>query len=52
MRWSEFPDPTPGKGEVLMRLAAAGVNFMDAGARTSGGPGWAAPTLLGVEGMA
>ncbi|KAA6212143.1 quinone oxidoreductase [Streptomyces albofaciens JCM 4342] len=51
MQWTELPDPAPGKGEVLVRLAVAGVNFMDVGARTSGGPGWAAPTILGVEGM-
>ncbi|OKH98969.1 alcohol dehydrogenase [Streptomyces sp. CB02923] len=51
MNWTEFPDPTPGTGEVLVRLAVAGVNFMDVGARTAGGPGWSAPTVLGVEGM-
>ncbi|MFE9248899.1 quinone oxidoreductase family protein [Streptomyces sp. NPDC007088] len=50
MTWTEFPDPTPGPGEVLVRLAVAGVNYMDVGARKVGGPGWAAPTALGVEG--
>ncbi len=31
MQWTELPDPAPGKGEVLVRLAVAGVNFMDVG---------------------
>ncbi|KIQ66646.1 alcohol dehydrogenase [Kitasatospora griseola] len=51
MRWTELPDPVPGAGEVLVRLGAAGVNYMDTGARASGGPGWAAPVVLGAEGM-
>lgn len=50
MTWTELPDPTPGPGEVLVRLAVAGVNYMDVGAREVGGPGWAAPTVLGAEG--
>ncbi|MEV5602663.1 quinone oxidoreductase [Streptomyces sp. NPDC052299] len=51
MAWTELPEPTPGPGEALVRLGAAGVNFMDVGARKVGGPGWAAPTVLGAEGM-
>jgi len=51
MRWTEMPDPSPGPGEALVRLGAAGVNYMDVGARAGGGPGWAAPAVLGVEGM-
>ncbi|MFD0262233.1 quinone oxidoreductase family protein [Kitasatospora indigofera] len=51
MQWTELPDPVPGPGEVLVRLRAAGVNYMDVGARAVGGPGWAAPAVLGVEGM-
>ncbi|MFC8717898.1 quinone oxidoreductase family protein [Kitasatospora sp. NPDC057198] len=51
MRWTELPDPVPGPGEVLVRLGAAGVNYMDVGARVQGGPGWAVPTVLGAEGM-
>ncbi|WP_329485402.1 quinone oxidoreductase [Kitasatospora sp. NBC_01246] len=50
MHWTELPDPTPAPGEALVRLGVAGVNYMDIGARTQGGPGWAAPTVLGVEG--
>ncbi|MEU9042956.1 MULTISPECIES: quinone oxidoreductase [unclassified Kitasatospora] len=51
MRWTELPDPVPGPGEALVRLGAAGVNFMDVGARAQGGGGWAAPAVLGAEGM-
>ncbi|WP_228717947.1 alcohol dehydrogenase catalytic domain-containing protein [Kitasatospora acidiphila] len=51
MRWTELPDPTPRPGEALVRLGAAGVNYMDVGARAEGGPGWAAPAILGTEGM-
>ncbi len=28
-RWQEMPIPEPGPGEVLVRVAAAGINFMD-----------------------
>lgn len=29
LRYEETSDPTPGKGEVLVKIAAAGVNFLD-----------------------
>ncbi|WP_269856013.1 quinone oxidoreductase family protein [Streptomyces sp. RPT161] len=51
MTWTEVPDPTPGPGQVLVRLGVAGVNYMDIGARTTALPGWSLPTALGVEGM-
>lgn len=51
MRWTELPDPVAGPGEVLVRLGAAGVNYMDTGARQQGAPGWVAPLVLGAEGM-
>ncbi|MFC5667172.1 quinone oxidoreductase family protein [Kitasatospora misakiensis] len=51
MRWTELPDPVPGPGEALVRLGVAGVNYMDVGARALGGAGWAAPVILGAEGM-
>ncbi|QET05526.1 quinone oxidoreductase [Cupriavidus pauculus] len=46
-----LPDPVAGQGEVLVDVAAAGVNFMDIGVR--GGEFWkeyAYPKRLGVEG--
>ncbi|MEH2489673.1 quinone oxidoreductase family protein [Bradyrhizobium sp. AZCC 2230] len=47
----ERPDPIPGPGDVLVEIAAAGVNFMDVGVRQ--GTIWAGmpdPKILGVEG--
>lgn len=51
LQYVERPDPVPGEGEVLVQVHAAGVNFMDIGARH--GTVWAAmpnPKPLGVEG--
>ncbi|NUS14314.1 MAG: quinone oxidoreductase [Streptomyces sp.] len=50
MHWTELPDPVPGPGQALVRVTVAGVNYMDVGARQVGGPGWAPPAVLGVEG--
>jgi NADPH2:quinone reductase len=50
LTWTELPKPVAGPGEVLVRLAAAGVNFMDVGVRTQPVPGWELPTTMGVEG--
>jgi NADPH2:quinone reductase len=47
----ERPDQVPGAGQVLVDVAAAGVNFMDIGARR--GLAWNEvpnPKVLGVEG--
>lgn len=47
----ERPTPTPGPGEALVEVAAAGVNFMDIGVRQ--GMAWTEqpdPKVLGVEG--
>jgi NADPH2:quinone reductase len=47
----EKPNPNPGTGEVLVEIAAAGVNFMDIGVRQ--GLAWSNqpdPKVLGVEG--
>ncbi|SFD04825.1 NADPH2:quinone reductase [Cupriavidus sp. OV038] len=47
----EAPIPVPGKGEVLVEVAASGVNFMDIGVRR--GEFWTEmpyPKALGVEG--
>ena len=29
MEWRELPDPTPGPGDLLVELAAAGLNYID-----------------------
>ena len=47
----ERPDPVAGAGQVLVRIAVAGVNFMDIGVRQ--GMAWNEmpnPKILGVEG--
>lgn len=49
--YADRPDPVPGPGEVLIEVAAAGVNFMDIGVRR--GMAWSTdpdPKTLGVEG--
>lgn len=47
----DWPEPAAGPGEAVVEIAAAGVNFMDIGARR--GMVWsgqADPKILGVEG--
>lgn len=47
----DLPEPLPGPGQVLVEIAAAGVNFMDIGVRN--GMAWhemPLPRALGVEG--
>jgi NADPH:quinone reductase len=47
----ERPDPTPADGEVLLRVEAAGVNYMDVYEREGkGGYGSAPPAVPGAEG--
>lgn len=44
LRLEEVPDPTPGAGEVLIAVAAAGVNYADLAVRQFGGhPGGPPP---------
>lgn len=50
LTWADLPEPVPGPGEVVVELAAAGVNYMDVGVRSGPVPGWMPPTTLGVEG--
>lgn len=49
MQWRELPDPTPGAGEVVVDLAAAGLNFIDTYQR-SGLYEVPLPYTLGLEG--
>jgi NADPH2:quinone reductase len=49
MTVEELPDPAPGTGEVLVRLAATGVNFVDTYHRTGHYPR-PTPFTLGSEG--
>jgi NADPH2:quinone reductase len=50
LEYGELPDPTPGAGEVLVRVRLAGVNFTDVYQRTGVYPG-TLPFTPGVEGM-
>ncbi len=49
LRWVEVEDPTPGPGEVLVELAAAGLNFIDTYHRTGLYP-VELPFVPGMEG--
>lgn len=57
LRPAELPEPTPGAGEVLVELAAAGVNPLDVKMRDGSSgkvKGWSAaafPAILGREGV-
>ena len=49
MKWTELPTPVPVKAEVLVRLEAAGVNFIDVYFRT-GAYATELPAIPGLEG--
>src|SRR5207237_9649817 len=49
LRFGERPKPEPGAGEVLLKLAIAGVNFTDISQR-SGSNKIPLPAILGSEG--
>ena len=48
LRYEDVPDPTPGRGEALVRVGAAGVNFIDIYFRTGLYP-YVIPGTLGLE---
>jgi NADPH2:quinone reductase len=49
LTWQELPDPEPGDGQLLVRLGAAGVNFVDTYHREGRYPR-ELPFVLGEEG--
>jgi len=49
LRYEEVPAPVPGPGQALVRLHAAGVNFIDIYQRTGLNP-LSLPAILGSEG--
>jgi NADPH2:quinone reductase len=48
MKWLELPTPEPGPGEILVRVEAAGVNFIDVYFR-KGAYKMPLPGILGLE---
>jgi NADPH:quinone reductase-like Zn-dependent oxidoreductase len=49
LRYEDVPDPVPGDGEVLVRLAAASLNHLDVWVRM-GLPSVPKPRILGADG--
>lgn len=47
-RYEDAPDPVAGPGEIVVRIAAAGINYSDVGARRNPEPG-AFPRIAGSE---
>jgi NADPH2:quinone reductase len=45
----ELPEPTPGPGEILIRVASAGINFSDLGTIAGTYPGPPPPFVPGIE---
>ena len=50
MKYQDIPDPTPGEGEAVVRIEAAGVNYTDVYSRAGINPGPPLPRTIGVEG--
>ncbi|MCI0419716.1 MAG: zinc-binding dehydrogenase [Acidobacteria bacterium] len=50
LKLEEWPDPTPGPGEVLIRLKAAALNHRDVWIRTGRYAGIKLPIILGSDG--
>jgi NADPH2:quinone reductase len=50
MKWEDFDPEKPGKGEVLLRHEAVGLNFIDVYHRTGLYPLPGLPAVLGMEG--
>ena len=45
----DLPTPVPQAGEALVKVAAAGINYMDVGNRQRGRAGMEPPFVLGGE---
>ena len=49
MRMAELPKPEPGEGEVLVKVAAVGLNPVDYKLGERGHPAWSYPFILGLD---
>jgi NADPH2:quinone reductase len=50
MKWEDVPTPEPGKGEVLVKQAAVGLNYIDVYFRTGLYKAPTMPLIIGQEG--
>ena len=50
MKYQDVAAPTPGEGEAVVQIQAAGVNFTDVYSRQGVNPGPPLPRIIGVEG--
>ncbi|MFP3441473.1 NADP-dependent oxidoreductase, partial [Pantoea sp. SIMBA_133] len=50
MKVQEMATPSPKKGEVLVKIHAAGLNPVDYKTATNGNPNWEYPHILGLDG--
>ncbi|WP_226659244.1 zinc-binding dehydrogenase [Pseudalkalibacillus hwajinpoensis] len=50
MEVQEIETPSPKKGEVLVKIHAAGLNPVDYKTATNGNPNWEYPHILGLDG--
>ncbi|WP_138495447.1 zinc-binding dehydrogenase [Paenibacillus pinistramenti] len=49
MKVGELEKPTPGPGEILVKIRAAGLNPVDYKTGNGGNPSWTYPHVLGVD---
>ncbi len=49
LHFESYPEPEPGPGEVIVRVAAVGLNPVDAKLALSGWPSWRYPHVLGLD---
>ena len=49
MKIEEIPTPSPKKGEVVVKVYAAGLNPVDYKTATNGNPNWTYPHILGLD---
>ncbi|MFD2672129.1 zinc-binding dehydrogenase [Marinicrinis sediminis] len=49
MKIEEMEQPTPGRGEILVKVRAVGLNPVDYKTATGGNPNWTYPHVLGLD---
>ena len=55
LKYTQVPAPTPGRGQMLLKVLAAGVNNTDINTDINTGLGWHSPSVKGyaesIEGL-